>query len=131
VSPGRPCPHCATVGSLAASTKAALSEVTALADELRQLLAAPVEVDEPAPVKSIGGRGPALGPRRLLTAREKQVLECVRGGLENVEIGKRLWISESTVKTYLRRMMLRFHARSRAHLVDIAWRRGFLGKDES
>ncbi|KAB8195876.1 response regulator [Nonomuraea phyllanthi] len=40
----------------------------------------------------------------VLSAREREVLELVAEGLTNAEIGRRLYIGEATVKTYLLRV---------------------------
>jgi DNA-binding NarL/FixJ family response regulator len=64
-----------------------------------------------------------LGEDRV-TAREIQVLEYVAAGQRNREIGKRLFISEETVKVHLRRIMAKLGARDRTHAVAIANRRG-------
>jgi DNA-binding NarL/FixJ family response regulator len=37
-----------------------------------------------------------------LTPRQREILELVVEGLSNVEIGKRLFLTESTVKQHLR-----------------------------
>ncbi|WP_433440183.1 response regulator transcription factor [Nonomuraea sp. CA-141351] len=40
----------------------------------------------------------------VLSAREREVLELVAEGLTNAEVGRRLYIGEATVKTYLLRV---------------------------
>jgi len=57
-------------------------------------------------------RARALG----LTPREGEVLLLVLEGLTSKEIGARLGISDSTVRTYLARMMIRLDARGQAQL---------------
>ncbi|MFC5823768.1 response regulator transcription factor [Nonomuraea insulae] len=47
-------------------------------------------------------RGRRAAP--ALSGREREVLELVAGGLTNAEIGRRLFIGEATVKTYLLRV---------------------------
>jgi len=59
-----------------------------------------------------------------LSAREIEVLEQVVAGQRNREIGKRLFISEETVKVHLKRIMSKLGARDRTHAVTIANRRG-------
>jgi DNA-binding NarL/FixJ family response regulator len=61
-----------------------------------------------------------------LTARETQVLEQMVAGHRNREIGKRLFISEETVKVHLKHIMEKLAARDRTHAVAIADRRGIV-----
>lgn len=58
-------------------------------------------------------------PKNLtpLTDREKEVLLGVRDGLKDKEIGERLFISLSTVKTHLRRAYVKVDARNRAEVI--------------
>jgi DNA-binding CsgD family transcriptional regulator len=58
---------------------------------------------------------PATG--QPLTPRQRQVLELAEIGLRNAEIGNRLGLSEQTVKTYMRALMVRLGARSRSEAV--------------
>ncbi len=59
-----------------------------------------------------------------LTAREREVLALVAAGRSNEEIGKRLYVSLSTVKTHVARAMTKLGARDRAQLVVIAYEAG-------
>lgn len=56
-----------------------------------------------------------------LTEREMQVLSRISLGLTNGEIGRDLYLSEDTVKTYVRTLLRKLGARDRAHAV----RRGY------
>jgi DNA-binding NarL/FixJ family response regulator len=60
------------------------------------------------------------------TPRETQILQLISEGLVNREIGKALFLSEETVKSHVRHLLAKLHARSRAHAVAIAYRRGIL-----
>lgn len=62
----------------------------------------------------------------VLSDRELQVLELTADGLTNSEIGKRLLISEETVKTHLRKVLAKLLARSRSHAVAVGFRRGLI-----
>jgi len=69
----------------------------------------------------------ALGPpamandsrrsRSLLTARERQILQLVRTGLTNKEVGRHLGIEEDTVKKHLRNMYAKLGVRRRAQML--------------
>jgi DNA-binding NarL/FixJ family response regulator len=59
-----------------------------------------------------------------LTAREREVLVEVAGGLSNEAIAGRLYLSESTVKTHVSRVMAKLGARDRAQLVVAAYEGG-------
>ena len=64
-----------------------------------------------------------------LSAREIEVLEQVVAGHRNREIGKRLFISEETVKIHLKHIMEKLGAKDRTHAVAIAGRRGIVRFD--
>lgn len=61
-----------------------------------------------------------------LTEREIAVLRQVAGGNRNREVGKRLFISEETVKVHIRHIMEKLGASDRTQAVAIAVRRGIL-----
>ena len=61
------------------------------------------------------------------TVREVEVLQLIADGLANREIGNRLFLSEETVKSHVRHLLAKLHARSRAHAVAIGLRRGLIG----
>jgi DNA-binding CsgD family transcriptional regulator len=65
-------------------------------------------------------------PRPKVTPRELEVLELVADGLSTREIASRLWVTEETVKTHVRRLHDRLGAKTRAHAVAIAYRSGIL-----
>jgi DNA-binding CsgD family transcriptional regulator len=67
--------------------------------------------------------GVAASNRRL-TPRELDVLELVAEGYSTAEIARELWITADTVRTHIKRMMVRLDARTRAHVVAIAFREG-------
>jgi DNA-binding NarL/FixJ family response regulator len=73
---------------------------------------------------------PFTAPLRELeqepTQREIEVLQLISEGLVNREIGKRLFLSEETVKSHVRHLLAKLQARSRAHAVAVGFRRGLL-----
>ncbi|SDD97928.1 response regulator transcription factor [Auraticoccus monumenti] len=62
----------------------------------------------------------------LLTEREAEILVLVGRGLSNQEIAAQLYISPSTAKTHVNRMMTKLYAHDRAQLVIIAYESGLL-----
>jgi DNA-binding NarL/FixJ family response regulator len=67
--------------------------------------------------------------RRLdLSVREVQVLIGVSRGLTNAEIGRRLYLSDHTIKTHTGHVFRKLGAADRAQAVSHAWRAGlFVG----
>jgi len=61
-----------------------------------------------------------------LTEREREVLALVAEGLNNAEIGLRLFMSPLTAKTHVSRILTKLHARDRVHLVVIAYESGLV-----
>lgn len=62
-----------------------------------------------------------------LTPRELEIVAMIVDGLDNAEIGRRLFISPYTVKTHANRAMAKAGARDRAQLVSLAVRAGIRG----
>lgn len=78
-------------------------------------------------IADVVARAPAPGPSPLvggLTAREREILALVAGGLSNDEIADRLVISPATAKTHVSRIMSKLEARDRAQLVVLAYESG-------
>ncbi|MFJ3611287.1 response regulator [Streptomyces hydrogenans] len=70
--------------------------------------------------------GADAGRLAALTAREREVLVLVGGGLSNDEIAERLDVSPLTVKTHVNRAMAKLGARDRAQLVVTAYETGLV-----
>ena len=60
------------------------------------------------------------GLRKLLTERERQVLQGLFEGLTNKEIGAQLGVSESAIKATLQQLFQKTRVRTRSQLVRIA-----------
>lgn len=64
--------------------------------------------------------------RPVLSDREREVLQLVSLGLTNADIGRRLFISEATVKTHLLRSFKKLSVSDRTAAVIAALERGLL-----
>ncbi|WP_419998753.1 response regulator [Streptomyces boninensis] len=71
---------------------------------------------------------PTAVPQALeaLTSREREVLAQAAKGLTNAEIAELLHLSPLTVRTFIQRIMTKLDSRTRAQLVAIAYRTGFV-----
>jgi DNA-binding NarL/FixJ family response regulator len=59
-----------------------------------------------------------------LTERERDVFRAIAAGRTNTEIARDLFLSESTVKTHVGRVLMKIGARDRVHAVILAHRHG-------
>ena len=60
----------------------------------------------------------------LLTSREVDVFRLISQGLSNAEIGDALFISDTTVKTHVTRLLSKLQLRDRAQAIVLAYRTG-------
>lgn len=60
------------------------------------------------------------------TEREVQILGLIAMGLTNSEIGSLLFISAETVKSHVRHLLDKLHARNRKHLIYVGVKEGWL-----
>jgi DNA-binding NarL/FixJ family response regulator len=68
-------------------------------------------------------RAPA---EEALSPRELEILQAVARGLSNKEIGRRLYVSEATVKTHLLRIFSKLGVDDRTAAVTVALERGII-----
>ncbi|HKP07407.1 MAG TPA: response regulator transcription factor [Microbacterium sp.] len=61
-------------------------------------------------------------PTTELTDRERDVFVAIAHGMNNAEIARHLFLSESTVKTHVGRVLAKIGARDRVHAVILAHR---------
>ena len=65
-----------------------------------------------------------------LSAREKDVLQCLASGLTNKEIGNKLGIAENTVKNHLKNILAKLHLENRVQAATFALQKGFVPQDK-
>jgi DNA-binding NarL/FixJ family response regulator len=82
--------------------------------------------DDTVEVKKETDRLAALERLQALTDRERDVFDALVLGLSNAEIAERLWLSDSTVKTHVGRILQKLGMRDRVQAVVFAFRSGVI-----
>jgi DNA-binding NarL/FixJ family response regulator len=85
----------------------------------RRVIAQFTRAHQPAPPKAM----------ETLTARELDVFRLITRGLSNAEIGRELFISETTVKTHVTRLLQKLDLRDRAQAIVLAYQSGLFDAD--
>lgn len=72
---------------------------------------------------------PRADPRlTVLTERERETLVLIAQGLSNAEIAGRMFVTVTTVRTYVSRILTKLGVRDRAGLVVVGWETGLVGR---
>ncbi len=74
-------------------------------------------------------RKPAQGLDEL-TPRELEMLRYMARGLSNAEIAEEAFVSETTVKTHVARVLMKLHLRDRVQAVVFAYENGVVARDD-
>ncbi|MFE6256009.1 response regulator [Agromyces sp. NPDC057865] len=78
-----------------------------------------------APAEPVAVRDPLDDPRLAsLTEREAEVFTAIARGMSNAEISSAFYLSESTVKTHVGRVLMKLGLRDRIHAVVLGYETG-------
>ena len=99
------------------------SEPSTIRDAIRAVARNETYLDPRAAPRITGRRSTSENPFGL-TPRELTIVRLLPLGMTNRAIGAELWISEDTVKTHLKAILVKLAARDRAEAAAIAVREG-------
>ena len=89
-------------------------------------LSAPAALRDSMAEQRLAQRQSAMDLLAELTEREREVFDALVAGLSNGEIAASLWLSESTVKTHVGRILAKLGLRDRVQAVVFAFRSGII-----
>ena len=75
-------------------------------------------------LKSLLGARPAAGTARILSDREREVLDLLAKGMTGEDAAEQLFLSPLTVRTHVRNAMQKLEAHTRVHAITLALQRG-------
>jgi class 3 adenylate cyclase/DNA-binding CsgD family transcriptional regulator len=85
------------------------------------------ELDLQPDVEGAAPNGPVgIGPAVTLTAREREILDCLVDGLSNADIGRALHISANTAANHVRAILLKSGCANRTEAATWAVRKGIV-----
>jgi DNA-binding NarL/FixJ family response regulator len=68
----------------------------------------------------------ATQTQRMLSKREREIMDLLAQGLTGEQVAERLFLSPETIKTHIRNAMNKLEAHTRVHAIAIALREGFI-----
>ena len=113
----------APLEEIAAGVEAAAAGQSAIAPRVAGTILQSVRAAVPAKEPSTPGKVPRL------SAREHDVLKLLAEGYDNAEIAARLYMSPSTVKNHVSKLLDKFGADNRVQAATFAIRNGLVGVD--
>lgn len=96
------------------------------AQRIRQQGARPLAPASPRPAPRAEPLTMSVSPSRLLTPKEREVLQLLARSLSNKQIALALNVAEETVKWHMKNLFGKFHAGTRKHVVNRAYMLGIL-----
>ena len=80
----------------------------------------------PGPARQVFSLEPTRGPDRILTKREREILQLVERGTTNKAIATELTVSLSTIRTHVQSILKKLGAHSKLEAVSVARQQGVL-----
>jgi DNA-binding NarL/FixJ family response regulator len=111
----------AEVGEITTGIRAAAAGHSAIAPRVAGALLRAVRGFDRAPAETGAPDGPDL------SVREQQVLSLVSDGRDNAEIAARLYLSQSTVKNHVSKLLDKLEVANRVQAATFAVRNGYAG----